>query len=153
MQQSEILLVSRVEMRGSLGRRQLRRFQRHHREAGFDEVEDVDVEGIGDELRRALTSLFGIGVRSRIGGREDASKPRVVIGMARIWCEPVGNFENVFERAAEIVDDDDGALTTSKTPKFGLHLGLAPNKKEVDVTVPLPMPSRDLELVRLAMGR
>src|SRR4051795_4585166 len=49
MQQSEILLVGGVEMRRSLRRRQLRRFQGHHREAGFNEIEDVDVEGIGDK--------------------------------------------------------------------------------------------------------
>jgi hypothetical protein len=93
MQQSEILLVGRVEMRRSLRRNQLRRLQRHHREAGFEEIEDVDVEGVCDELRCALARLLGIGVRSRVGGRENAPMARVVIGMPRIGCELVRNFE------------------------------------------------------------
>jgi hypothetical protein len=54
----------------------------------------------------------------------------------------------VFERAAEIVDHDDRGLRVSKTPKFGLHLGLVPIQKERDVTVPLPMPSRRFGTVR-----
>jgi hypothetical protein len=44
--------------------------------------------------------------------------------MARVGCELFRNFENVFERAAEIVDHDDRSLPVSKTPDFGLHLGL-----------------------------
>src|SRR3954451_7932352 len=128
MQQSELLLVGRIEMRRPLRRSQLRRLHRHHREAGFEEIEYVDVEGARDELRGTLARLFGIGVRGRVGGREDASKARIVIGVARIRGQRLRYFENVLERAAEIVDHDDRALTVSEAPKLSSHADF-PNEK------------------------
>jgi hypothetical protein len=41
--------------------------------------------------------------------------------VARVGCERFRNFENVFERAAEIVDDDNRAVTFADMPKLRLH--------------------------------
>ena len=81
MEQREIVLVGRVEMRRALWRAQLGWAPRDHREARLEQGETVDIEGPGDELGGIVAGLLDVIVRVAIFRRDDAANPGVIVAV------------------------------------------------------------------------
>src|SRR3954471_17995021 len=119
-----MLLVRGVEVRRALRGRQLVRLPGDDREARFQEVKSLDLESATNELRRGSADILDIIVGCPVCRVNDAPHAWVVITVGRVRGEVSRDLQDRLQRAAELVDDDDGALAVTHAEELRFHVHL-----------------------------